>query len=120
MAQSLMGFNNRPVAYDFLNPNANASPIPVVAGEDPLPNRLHVVGSILALNPMRLEIPGNNSVLVIPSPTGLMVHQVTAGTVSFLRPHDLLYVVPTDAAPKSLIISQMVAYKTMPLSQFVP
>ena len=31
-----------------------------------------------------------------------------------------VYVVPTDITPKSLILGQMVGYKTVPLNRFVP
>jgi hypothetical protein len=120
MVQSMIGFNGRPAPYDFLNPNSYASPIPIPTGEDQVPNRVHVVGSVLGMNPLRLEIPGNNSVVIVPSPTGLVFQQVTAGSMSFLKPRDLLYIVPTDAAPKSLIVAQLIAYKAMPLSEFVP
>ena len=67
-----------------------------------------------------MAIGGNNAVSVFPSAVGLVFSQVTPGRFSYLREGDLVYVVPTDVAAKTLVLSQMVGYKMIPFSQFVP
>ena len=118
--QQIIGFDRRPTAFDMLNQNTYGVRIALLPGEDQIPNRLHVAGSPIGLDPLRIAIGGNNSLAVFPSAVGLFYSQVTRGTFSFLRPGDLVYVVPTDVAAKTLVLGQMVGYKTIPLSQFVP
>ncbi|MDB5351141.1 MAG: hypothetical protein JWN86_2388 [Planctomycetota bacterium] len=118
--QQVIGFNRRPTAFDIQNQNNYGVYIPLLPGEDQIPNRLHVCGPVAGGNPLRIAVAGNNSVAVYPGGTGLFFSQVTAGSAGLLRQHDLVYVVPTDVTPKSLILGQMVGYKKIPLSQFVP
>lgn len=118
--QQIIGFNRRPTAFDIQNKNIYGVYIPLLPGEDQIPNRLHVCGPVVGLNPLQIAVGGNNSVAVLPSDGGLFFSQVTPGSPSQLRPKDLVYVVPIDINIKSLVLGQMVAYKTIPLSQFVP
>lgn len=120
MVQHLMGYNRQPTALDMLNVGVYGYGIPMLPGEEQIPNRLYVAGPIAAVNPLRIAVDGNNMLPVVPWEGGIQFSQVTPGLPSYLRPGDLLYVVPMDFTVKSLILDQMVAYKAMSLSQFVP
>lgn len=120
MYQQIIGFDRRPTAFDIMNQQTYGVTIPLLPGEDQIPNRLHVAGLPIGLDPLRIAIGGNNAVSVFPSAVGLYYSQVTMGTFSYLRPGDLVYVAPSDVSAKTLVLSQMVGYKTIPLSQFVP
>ena len=92
---------------------------PVNPGQGGIPAQLHVVGNVLALNPLVLGIPGNNRAAVLPSPAGpLAMSQVTRGSSSFAQKGDLVFLVPRNVLPKSLVVAQLVLYKKMPLKQF--
>ncbi len=118
--QQVIGYNRRPTAFDVQNQNNYGVFIPLLPGEDQIPNRLHICGPVAGGNPLRIAVGGNNAIAVLPFANGLFFSQVTPGAFGYLRPRDLVYVVPTDITPKSLILGQMVGYKQMPLSQFVP
>lgn len=118
--QQIVGYNRRPTAFDIQNKNIYGVYIPLLPGEDQLPNRLHVCGPAFGLNPLQIAVGGNNTVSVLPSDGGLFFSQVTSGSPGLLRPKDLVYVVPIDVNFKSLVLGQMVGYKTIPLNQFVP
>lgn len=118
--QRVIGYNRRPTQFDVINQNIYGVYVPLLPGENQIPDRLHVAGPIAGYNPLSVAIAGNNAVSILPSGGGLFFSQVTAGSASLLRQGDLVYVVPSDMTPRSLILSQMVAYKTIPLSQFVP
>jgi hypothetical protein len=47
--------------------------------------------------------------------------EVTAGVPSFVRPGDIAYVVPLldRTTPRSLVLAQLVIYKTVPVEAFV-
>ena len=129
--RSLLGNSNRPVtATDpgyFRNVNAFdvgeqysmygwAFPVPPGNGTA----RLHAVGTVANLNPLRLRVPGNNFATVLPPAGNIPVTQVTRGSASFVKKGDLAFMMPTQVTPKSLILSQLVIWKKIPLSQFVP
>lgn len=118
--QQIIGFDRRPTAFDIQNQTTYGVMIPLLPGEDQIPNRLHVAGPPIGLDPLRIAVGGNNAVAALPSAVGLFFSQVTPGTLSFLRRGDLVYVTPTDVTAKTLVLGQMVGYKPMPLSQFVP
>jgi hypothetical protein len=118
--QQIIGFGRTPTSFDYQNQNLYGVRIALLPGEDQIPNRLHVAGPVAGLDPLQIAFGGNNAVAVLPSAVGLFFSQVTPGTFSFLRPGDLVYVIPSDVTARSLILNQMVAYKSIPLSQFVP
>jgi hypothetical protein len=119
--QKLIGFNRKPTAMDMLNVGLYGFyGIPMLPGEEMMPNRLHVAGPIAAMNPLRLVADSNNTVPIVPADGGITFTQVTPATISYLRAGDLLYVVPADMNQKTLILSQLVGYKAMALSNFVP
>ena len=119
--QKLIGFNRKPTAMDTLNIGLYGFyGVPMLPGEEMMPNRLHVAGPIAAMNPLQIAASGNNTVPIVPADSGITFTQVTPGNISYLRPGDLLYVVPSDLNQKTLILSQLVAYKPMSFSNFVP
>jgi len=91
---------------------------PLLPGENMIPRRLHLVGLIAGLDPLRIAAPGNTAVAVLPSETGLFVSQVTPGTQSMVRRGDLVFYQPVGANAKGLALGQLVVYKSIPLSQF--
>ena len=117
--QQIIGFGRTPTTFDIQNQNTYGVRIPLLPGEDQLPNRLHVAGPIVGLDPVRISMGGNNAMTVLPAATGLSFNEVTPGVVALLRPGDLVYVIPTDMTPKTLIVGQMVAYKAVTKQQFV-
>jgi hypothetical protein len=124
--------NNRPVtALDpgfsrFMNPwDIGAQNLlygwafPVAPGELGIPSHLHVVGSVIGINPLRLLLLGNNFATVMPDEAGNMaVFQMTRGNSSFAEKGDLVYMLPTDLTPRTVVLSQLVLYKKIPLRQF--
>ncbi len=120
MVQQVIGFNRRPTEFDRQNKNIYGVFIPLLPGEEQIPDRLHVVGPVAALDPLRIAVGGNNAVAVFPADNGFFFSQVTAGSSTYLRAGDLVYVVPSNMTPRSLILSEMVAYKKMTFQEFVP
>ncbi len=118
--QEIIGFGRTPTYFDIQAQNNYGRFIPLLPGEDQMPVRLHIVGPAVGLDPLSIGASGNVAVSVFPSGSGLFFSQVTPGSVGYLRPGDLVYYVPTGIAPKTLILSQIVAYKTMSFSQFTP
>ena len=103
--------------------DANQSPVygmfmPFAPLEGGIPQRIHIVGNILGLDPLRLGAGGNNWVNVLPSVEGLNVTQVTPGTPAYAKKGDLVYFIPDSAGPKSLNISRLILYKKMPLRAY--
>jgi hypothetical protein len=86
----------------------------MLPGEGSIPPRLHAVGQVIGQAPLRLGVPGNSVVTILPSPAGLTMTQVTPGSYSLVRPGDMAYFVPATANVKSLGLSQLVVYKVVP------
>jgi hypothetical protein len=86
--------------------------------------QMHVVGNAVNVFPLRLGVPGNNIVTVLPpTPAAFTVSQVTQGSVSFAKKGDAAFLTPVqgnEVSPKSLRIAQMVLYKSIRQAQFVP
>jgi hypothetical protein len=99
------------------NGNSVIYPLPI---ERFIPNRTHAVGPVVGVNPIRLALGNNNALTVMPAGTGLNITQVTAGSPSFVTPGDLAYVLVAGQTPKTLALSELVVYKTMPINQFAP
>jgi len=131
--RSLLGNSNRPVtATDpgyFRGVNAfdvgeqysmYGWAFPVPPG-NPGMARLYAVGTVVNLDPLRLRVPGNNFATVLPpASTTIPITQVTRGSASFVKKGDLAFVMPMEVTPKTLLVSQLVIWKKIPLSQFVP
>lgn len=92
----------------------------MLPGEERMPARLHVVGPPASTFPLTIGIPGNTAVAVVPMPSGLTMTQITEGAPSFVQPGDMAFVspLPMGSTPRSLALSQLVVYKSMPMDQF--
>ncbi len=131
--RSLLDGNNRPVTT--IDPSYSRSingfdaasqgslygwTYPVAPGSQGIPARLYAVGEVADLDPLRLRVPGNNVATVLPAAGNMSMTQVTRGSSSFARKGDLAFMMPIQVMPKTLVLSQLVIYKKMPLSQYVP
>ncbi len=85
-----------------------------------LSQRLHVVGHVLAVNPVvRVEVVGNNFANVTPVDAGgVTITQMTRGDTAFAEKGDLVYLMPTDTTARTVVLSQVVLYKKVPLRAF--
>jgi hypothetical protein len=98
---------------------------PTVPGDNGIPGQMHVVGNAIDLGPLRLGVPGNNFVTVLPPNPGVMtISQVTQGSVSFAAKGDFVFLTPNvqgpSVTPKSLAVAQVVLYKKIRRDQFTP
>lgn len=118
--QQVLGDNRTLSPFDLMMLDPINSRMPLLPGEDQLPSRLHVVGPFLGLGPLRISVFGNQMVYVLPGPAGISMTQITLGSPSFPKKGDLVFLVPVNAGPKTLTLSQLVLYKRIPLNQFVP
>jgi hypothetical protein len=103
--------------YDFGvygEPFPGVGPTIMFPGEGSIPPRMHAVGQVVDKLPLRLAVPGNSVVTVLPSNAGLSMTQVTPGSYSLVRPGDMAYFVPVTANVKSLGLSQLIIYKGVP------
>ncbi|MBV8381171.1 MAG: hypothetical protein JOZ63_01110, partial [Planctomycetaceae bacterium] len=94
-------FYSNYLAWDFAAQNSLygwAYPVPPVAGN---PAKLHVVGNPIALNPLRLGLPGNNFATVVPANGILAVTQVTLGSPSMVQTGDIAFLIPASVTPQS-------------------
>lgn len=85
-----------------------------------IPQRLHVVGNVFAVAPvLRVAVTGNNFATVLPLESGATtITQMTRGDTAFAEKGDLVYLMPTDMTPRTVVLSQVVLYKKMPLRAF--
>jgi hypothetical protein len=116
----LVGFNRIMTAFDVEMMNIYGLGVPLLPGEQNIPLRLHVAGPIGSLIPLRIAIGANNSVVVMPGFGGMAIYQVTAGTPQLVRPGDMAYIVLGNFTPSTLELGQLVVFKAMSRSQFVP
>jgi hypothetical protein len=117
------GFNRYMNGFDIAAQNQLYGwAYPVNPGmESSNPSQLHVVGNAINLNPLQVGLPGNNRAIIVPAPGGNMtMSQVTRGSSSFAQKGDIVFLMPIQVAPKSLILSQLVLYKKMPRAEFAP
>lgn len=92
---------------------------PTAPGMLGIPARLHIVGTTIGINPLRVNLPGNNFATVLPANQGgLTITQVTRGNPSFAEKGDLVFLMPTELTPRSVVLSQLVLYKKIPFRQF--
>jgi hypothetical protein len=92
---------------------------PTIPPNNGIPARLHVVGNVLGLNPLRLEIPGNNIAMVLPltNPGTFTMSQVTLGQPQFAEKGDQAFLMGARPTPESLVMDQLVLYKKSPLAR---
>ncbi len=120
--QQLYGFNRVMTPFDMerqrvlgINYQFLLSPQELL-----MPVRLHVVASAANLQPLQLMSGGNNVLTVAPGPSGASVTEVTQGSPRFVQPGDMAYVVPLleRSGPRSVVLGQLVIYKTVGVDQF--
>ncbi len=116
----LIGYNRVLTDFDFGHMTTFGLAYPMLPGEEYLPRRRHIVGPLAAINPLAIAVPGNNAALVVPAGRGMSMTQVTVGSSSFVKSGDLVWCVPQGANHRTLNLSQMVVYKSIPIDQFVP
>lgn len=87
--------------------------------EQGIPPRVHIVGTAIGVDPLRVAAPGNNWVAVHPAETGFSMTQVTVGSPTYTKKGDVAYYIPIDAGPKSLTVGRLILYKDMPFRAFV-
>jgi hypothetical protein len=116
------GFNRFMNAWDYAGQNLLYGwAYPVPPGMTGIPTRLHVVGNVIERHPLRLSIPGNNIATIAPDDTGrITVTRITRGSVDAVRKGDYAFLMPTQTAPRGLVLSQLVLYKQVPLGQHNP
>lgn len=116
------GFNRFMNAWDYGGQNLLygwAYPVMPGAGLNGNPTRLHVVGNVLNRVPLQVGLPGNNFATILPDATGdITVTQVTVGSTRLTRKGDYAFLMPREAKPRGLWVSQLVLYKTIPFRQF--
>lgn len=119
--ETIVGFNRILTSFDVDQQNTYGFDMfrMLSPAELQMPRRLHVVGPLVGLNPIRIEIGGNIAVAVLPMMGQFSVTSVTPGSASFVREGDLVYATPAEARPRGLLLSRLVVYKTTPLNQAV-
>jgi len=131
--RSLLGNTNRPVTatdpgyFRGINAFDVGSQYSMYSWAFPVPpgnpgiERLHAVGPVADLNPLRLRVPGNNLATVLfPASGNIPLTEVTLGSSTFVKKGDLAFMMPMEVTPKSLLLSHLVIWKKIPKSQFVP
>ena len=113
------GFNRFMNAFDIGAQNLLYGwAYPVAPNQLGIPGRLHVVGGVLGINPLRLGTVGNNFANIVPDGGGFTITQVTRGNTSFAEKGDLVFLMPIDLTQRTVTLSQLVLYKKIPLRQF--
>lgn len=120
------GFNRFMNPWDYAGQNMLYGwAYPVPANMSGIPSRLHVVGNVVDRNAqgqmVRIGMPGNNMATIVPdNPEGMTMTEVTRGSSNYARKGDFAFMLPLQIAPRGLILSQLVLYKQIPLTQFNP
>ena len=114
----LFGANRVLTPFD-LDQTLYGGVIPFTGAESGIPPRIHAVGSVIGLDPLRVGVQGNNWVAVLPSDDGLDMTQVTTGTPAYVKRGDLAYIIPQAAGSKSLSVNRLILYKKVPFRAFV-
>jgi hypothetical protein len=116
------GFSRFMNMYDYMGQNLLYGwAFPVNPGILGIPARLHVVGTVLQRDPLRISIPGNNIATILPDDSGRMtISQVTRGSVDHVRKGDYAFLMPRQITERGLRLTQFVLYKQIPFRQFDP
>jgi hypothetical protein len=93
---------------------------PVAPGQLGIPARLHVVGNFIPNpNAVLVGIPGNNFASVMPAnPGNFAITQITRGSSSFADKGDLVYLMPVNLTPRTVVLTQLVLYKKVSLAEY--
>lgn len=86
-----------------------------------MPMRLHIVAPAVNTAPLQLSVGGNNSIAILPDAGGMTMSEVTRGVIGLVRPGDGAYVIPLldQTTPRSLVLAQLVIYKSVTVDQMV-
>lgn len=90
---------------------------PVQPGINGIPGRIHVVGPVVNIVPLQVGIPGNNFVTVLPNDS-MTTTRVTRGNTSYAEKGDLVFLMPLNLTTRTVVLSQAVLYKKMPITEF--
>jgi hypothetical protein len=114
------GFNRFMNGFDIGSQNLlHGWAYPVSPGLLGIPARLHVVGNVIGINPLRVSVLNTNFATVLPEPPGNMtVTQMTRGNTRFAEKGDLVFLMPVELTPRTVVLSQLVLYKKIPFRQF--
>jgi hypothetical protein len=83
-----------------------------------LATRLHVVGPVIDINPVRVRVLTTNVMTLVPDPSGFSMTQITRGDPDFAEKGDIVFLMPTDMTTRSVTLSQLILYKKMPRKDF--
>jgi hypothetical protein len=96
-------------SFRFLQPDDLAAPL-----------RLHVVGPVVSLHPLRIGVQAINPVTVFPGSESFLINSVTPGSPETVHKGDIVYFASIEAMSRSLILGELVVYKKPGLSQSPP
>jgi len=101
--------------YGWAYPLDNSGPV-----ANGIPGKLHVVGNAVSVNPfLRISVLGTNFATVLPEEGGGMsITQMTRGDTSYAEKGDLIFLMPTELTPRTVVLSQVVLYKKIPFRGF--
>ena len=109
----MLGANRVITPFDLDQASLYGGVFPFNPAEANIPARIHAVGHVIGLDPLRVAVDGNNSLAVLPSNDGLDMTQVTLGSPTFVKKGDLVYYIPEAAGAKTLAVSRFILYKKM-------
>ncbi|CAN5700966.1 hypothetical protein BH23PLA1_BH23PLA1_05830 [soil metagenome] len=116
----LMGFNRVMTQYDIGHMNTFGTDYSMFPGEELLPRRRHIVGPVASIIPLSIAVGGNIATSIVPAGGGFSMTQITMGTSGYVRQGDLVWFVSNGANHRTLNLSQLIVYKTIPIEQFIP
>jgi hypothetical protein len=114
---NLYGYNRTLSAFDVDQQNSYGVVYWMTPEEYAIPSRMHIVGGA-GTGAVRVAGFGQNWYTIQPSTNGMSVTQVTRGVFTDARAGDIVYIVPQNILPNTLVISQMVLYKKIPYAAF--
>lgn len=119
---NLYGYNRTLSSFDVDQQNSYGVVYWMSPEEYAIPSRMHIVGKSGSVpgGPVRVSGYGGVYYTVQPSVRGMSVTQVTVGSNSYARKGDIAYIVPENIGPRSVDVTQLILYKSLPLRQFQP
>lgn len=109
---SSWGFPGQLTLYGWAYPVA-----PSGGGQVPIP--LHLVGTPIGRDPLRVALPGNNAAGIVPGQNvQFSVTQVTRGSMQYVRRGDFAFMTPVGVKRSGIVVSQLLLYKNIPFNRF--
>ena len=109
----MLGANRVITPLDVDQAQTYGAMFPFSPAEAGIPPRIHAVGHVVGVDPVRIGVDVTNWIDIFPDADGLDMTQVTLGTPTHVKKGDLVYYIPEGAGVKSLAISRLILYKTM-------